>query len=215
MVLLLARGACAGECDYGSVHAWFQASDGRWENATAHPRLHRGEEFRVKIMVSPTINLQVFFVKLHEFGTPVYEVLEGPTQIEQLFEYRQKLRPNQTFMYQWTLRIRPATYWTHGNAPLELFTQFNRNDTDECQVIFDVITAYIVDEFQGETIEEKNHENHSSQQSPNSFRPGFHYRELLTAVLVLCLFMKLKGWMFQKKILQPRAATKGNNKKNR
>ena len=118
----------AGECNYGSVHAWFRTSDGEWENATAHPWLKRGESFEIKTVVTAKADLQVFFVKLHEFGTPVFEVVEGPTMMEQLLECRQNILSDQTFTYVWKMRVRSDTTWVNGYGPLEVFVQFNKND---------------------------------------------------------------------------------------
>jgi sarcinarray family protein len=215
LVLLMVPVAAAGECRYGSVHAWFYASDGCWKNATAHPVLKRGEEFQIKVTVSTTADLQAFFMKLHEFGTPVYEVLTGPTQIEQLLEYRQNILSNQTFTYQWILRVRPTTSWTHGIAPLEVFTQFNSNDSDECQVVFDVITASIVDGPLGDHVRENNSENHSSRTTFGGHLPGVQVGGLLAAFLVLPLLMKVKNRLFLKNIVRNRSVIQGVAKKRR
>jgi sarcinarray family protein len=141
--LLLVPSGSAGECPYGVVHAWFHAPGNGWENATAHPSLHQGEEFIIKVEVLVTSSLQVFFLKLHEFGTPVYEVLDGPSRMEQLLVVREGLIANQRFVYQWTVRVRQGTTWVDGLAPLEVFVQFNCNDDEVGQVDFDVLTAYI------------------------------------------------------------------------
>jgi len=133
------------ECDYGSAQAWFRLSDGPWENATAHPVLKRGEPFEIKLIITVKTELQQFFVKLHEFGTPVYEVINGPMRMEQLLEYKQ-VTAGRCFTYTWRMKVRSQTTWVNGFAPLEVFVQFNKNDTDEMRISFDVITAFILDQ---------------------------------------------------------------------
>ncbi len=183
----------AGECSYGSVQAWFRKTSGdEWENATAHPVLKRGESFEIKIVVTANADLQVFFVKLHEFGTPVFEVVDGPTMIEQLLEYRQNILSDQTFTYVWTMRVISDTTWVNGYGPLEVFVQFNKNNTAEYHVGFDVITAFIVDELWEGYIQENISENHSSETIHGGGLPGFEVGGMFIAVFLLWIFMRLR-----------------------
>jgi sarcinarray family protein len=185
----------AGECSYGSVHAWFRTSDGEWENATAHPWLKRGESFEIKTVVTAKADLQVFFLKLHEFGTPVFEVVKGPTMMEQLLECRQKISSDQTFTYVWKMRVRSDTTWVNGYGPLEVFAQFHKNDTDEYRVNFDVITAFIVDELWEGYLQENISENHSSETIHGGGLPGFEVGGIFIVVFLLCIFIRLKEKM--------------------
>ena len=185
----------AVECSYGSVHAWFRTSDGEWENATAHPLLKRGESFEIKTVVTIKTVIQVFFLKLHEFGTPVFEVLEGPIAMEQLLECRQNILSNQTFTYVWKMRVRSDTTWVNGYGPLEVFAQFNKNDTTEYRVGFDVITAYIVDELWEGSSKENISENHSSETINGGRLPSFDVGGMFIAVFLLCIFMRLREKM--------------------
>ena len=182
----------AVECSYGSVHAWFRTSDGEWENATAHPLLKRGESFEIKTVVTIKTVIQVFFLKLHEFGTPVFEVLEGPIAMEQLLECRQNILSNQTFTYAWKMRVRSDTTRVNGYGPLEVFAQFNKNDTTEYRVGFDVITAYIVDELWEGYLKENISENHSSETINGGKLPGFEVRGMFIAVFLLYVFTRLR-----------------------
>jgi sarcinarray family protein len=181
----------ASECSFGSVHAWFRSSDDEWENATAHPLLKRGEAFEIKIVVTTKTDLQVFFLKLHEFGTPVYEVLKGPTAMEQLLECRQKILSNQTFSYVWEMQVRSDTTWVNGYAPLEVFTQFNKNDTAEHRMSFDVITAFINGDLWEQYAQENISENLSSQHIQNNTLSGFEFEGIIIAVFLFCFFLRL------------------------
>lgn len=137
----------AADCAYGAVHAWFRSSEGIWENATAHPVLQRGEPFEIKIRIQIKTDLRVVYLKLHEFGTPAYEVIEGPSIMEQLLEHWRPTLDNQTTIYHWKLRVRINTSWVNGNSPLEVYVQFTKNDADDASVMFDVVNAYILDEL--------------------------------------------------------------------
>ena len=182
----------AVECSYGSVHAWFRTSDGEWENATAHPLLKRGESFEIKTVVTIKTVIQVFFLKLHEFGTPVFEVLEGPIAMEQLLECRQNILSNQTFTYVWKMRVISDTTWVNGYGPLEVFAQFHKNDTDEYRVNFDVITAFIVDELWEGYLQENISENHSSETIHGGKLPDFEVGGMFIVVFLLCIFTRLR-----------------------
>ena len=182
----------AAECNYGSVHAWFRSSGCEWQNATAHPWLKRGESFEIKIVVTTKTDLQVFFLKLHEFGTPVFEVVEGPTLMEQFLECRQKISSDQTFSYSWKMRVKADTTWVNGYGPLEVFVQFNKNDTAEYRVDFDVITAFIVDELWQDYLQENISENHSSETIHGGGLPSFEGGGMFILVFLLCVFTRLR-----------------------
>lgn len=154
----------AGVCPYGSVHAWLRTSDGEWENATAHPMLKRGESFEIKIMVGIKTDLQVFYLTLHEFGTPVYEVITGPSTMEQLLEQWGPTHPDQSWTYVWKMRVRANTSWVNGYSPLEVYVQFTKNDDDDSSVTFDILNAFIVDGLWEHYSQETDNENFSSQQ---------------------------------------------------
>jgi sarcinarray family protein len=180
----------AGECCYGVVHAWFRYQDRGWENATAHPCLSRGDVFVIHVEVVATMSLQMFFVKLHEFGTPVFEVLTGSTQMEQLLECRQQITAGQRFSYQWTIRVRPETSWVSGYAPLEVFVQFNINDSAACQVDFDVVTAYILDEAGNGSGREPTIEPLGSERLKGNGLPGCGDVEMITVMVLLVVLWK-------------------------
>lgn len=181
----------AGECPYGSVHAYFRLPDREWINATAHPQLLRGEPFEIKVNITISCDLIGLFLKLHEFGTPVYEVLTGPSAIEEIFSCGSHEKINQTSMYIWKLRVRPNTTWTNGYGPLEIFTQFKKTDKDSCKVSFDIITAYISDELWKQNPQQNNNALHLTEK-PYEQIPGFTIAELLILVIVLILFLTRK-----------------------
>jgi sarcinarray family protein len=135
----------AGGCAYGSVQAWFRTTEGVWVNATAHPSLHRGESFEIKVRVNIATDLRVVYLKLHEFGTPVYEGITGPSTMEQFLENWELTMSNQSWTSVWNMRVKANTSWVNGSSPLELYVQFTKNDYDDASVMFDILNAFIVD----------------------------------------------------------------------
>jgi sarcinarray family protein len=153
----------AGECAYGSVDAWFRTSNTDWENATAHPILKRGESFEMKILVRIKTDLRVVYVTLHEFGTPVFEVITGPSTMEQLLEHWGLTDSDQPMIYVWKMRVRVNTTWVNAYSPLELFVQFTKDDDDDSSVSFDVMNAFVIDELWENYSQEPPNESNSSQ----------------------------------------------------
>jgi sarcinarray family protein len=186
----------AVESSFGSVHAWFRLHSNSWENATGHPQLQRGEAFEIKIEITPKTDLQVFFLKIHEFGTPVFEVVEGPTRIEQILECRQHLLSHHTCSYMWKMRVRPDTTWVNGYAPLEVFAQFNKNDSSSDSVNFDVVVAYVVDElWEGYTMKNSSKVDIEANSHRNGL-PGFEITGILIAIFVWCSLKRMKNKTF-------------------
>ena len=180
----LCNSGCAGDCEYGMVHAQIQTIQGRWENATTHLLLHPGERFRLKVTVTVKTSLSAFFLKIHEFGTPVFNVVDGPTEMEQILSYRKPMDADQTYTFFWTISVLLNTSWFDGYAPLEIFVQFTKNETDEAIVNFDAIIAYITSETQ----DEMNYDD-----PPIDDRTSDVYKKdcsvIFKTIPVLCLFL--------------------------
>lgn len=184
--------AIAAECDYGIVNASVRTTEGIWKPATMHPVLRRNESFDIQITIIAKTALQVVFLKLHEFGTPVFEVLTGPAAIGHLLENRGKISAKETFLYSWKVRVRPDTPWVNGYAPLEVFVQFNTNDSDERRITFDVLTAYIVDgpwENQAQDVSLKNNPSH---QMPGENQSSLEFSLMIIGVCFLCVCIRLR-----------------------
>jgi sarcinarray family protein len=192
MIPLMVPATAAGDCRYGSVHAWFQDSTSVWQNATAHPMLRPGQTFQIKIIATMTRASKMFFLKLHEFGTPVYEVLSGPMRLDELLKHQGIIQANESYTYTWTLRVRPTTTWIQASAPLEVFTQFNINDSESCEIDFDVINAYIQPGYPrtSEVPQEIKHDASYSHQGQYLLRPFWREPLLMIMMFVVLLFLK-------------------------
>jgi len=183
----------AGECSYGSMYAWFRRDNEEWQNATAHPTLKLGEEFDVKVVITAKTDLSVIFFKLREFGTPVFEVLDGPTSMDEILECGRSMKTGDNFTYIWRVHVKLDAKWVNAYGPLEVFIQFNKNDHDHCTVYFDVITAYVANEYW---------ENYNAttntidNESVKYNMPGFGFLVFLLAVCILVFLRQKKFVLF-------------------
>lgn len=189
--MCIAPVCCAGTCAYGSAYAWFKGADGGWVNATAHPLLRRGEPFEIRIVVTTSTDLCMLYIKLHEFGTPVYEVIEGPTAMEQLLECRHLVKSGQSFTYVWKMKVRQNTSWVNAYAPLEVFVQFNKNDSMIARIHFDVITAYVIDEPRVDDAWEPIQKGGSSNEPNQRTFPVFDAAGVLVIVSFFAIALRL------------------------
>jgi sarcinarray family protein len=135
--------AAGAENDYGIVKAWFNG-----QNATVNGiQLKIGEPVELKIEVVSKINGQVF-IKLKEPGySKAFNVLNGPSkQDESIDNY--DITADWSRTYTWT--ITPNGAWKNGNAPINIFVQFNKivNGKLKGDKIFQFTIAnpYILDE---------------------------------------------------------------------
>lgn len=173
----------AGGCDYGSLYAWFRKDGNEWQNATVHPTLKLGEEFEIKVTATAKKDLAGMSLQIDEFGTPVFEVVDGPSVVGEWIDWI-NLKTNDTFTYIWKIRVRTNTTWVEGYAPLEVFSQFDKEYDQNCKVSFDVITAYILDELWDGYTEDNGNSNDSGNGTNGT--PGFEFLAILIAsVLVL------------------------------
>jgi sarcinarray family protein len=195
LLVLTASPSNAGDCAYGSVKAWFRASGGEWLNATAHPMLHRGETFDIKISVTVTTDLLVVYVKLHEFGTPVYEVISGPSRMEQILEHKESFDGDHSWTLNWTMRVRANTSWVNGSSPLEVFVQFTKNQDDDATVTFDIINAYILHSLWVQYPLETNRNDTRPQEEPAQLPAPSLCDSMMVIVLICLLFFR--PWRLQ------------------
>ena len=132
----------AGSCSYGSCSAWIRTDNDSWQPATIHPQLHPGGTLEIIVVLTPSIPTSGVFCKLHEFGTPVYETVHGPSAINTVICCGDTL-PGVNLTYHWVVRVLPNTCWINGTAPLEVFAQFSKSDTDAETLSFDALCAFI------------------------------------------------------------------------
>lgn len=130
--------ASAAENEYGIVKAWFNGM-----NATAEGiELKVGEPAEVKVEIISKIDGDVSF-KLYEPGfTRAFKIIDGPSDIEKWIDIS---NINTTWSKTYTWTVTPSGAWKNGNAPLNIFVQFNKGMKDK-KIDFSIANPYILDE---------------------------------------------------------------------
>ncbi|CAG1007594.1 MAG: sarcinarray family MAST domain-containing protein [Candidatus Methanoperedens sp.] len=125
------------ENEYGIVRAWFNG-----ENATVEGiQLKIGETGEVKVEVLSKINGDIS-LKLKEPGTTrAFNVLNGPSKQDEWID--SKIENGSLKTYIWT--ISPNGVWKNGNAPINIFVQFNKGMNNK-KIQFTIANPYILDE---------------------------------------------------------------------
>lgn len=130
----------AEENEYGIVKAWFNG-----ENATVETingiQLKIGERVDVKVELISKINGDIS-LKLKEPGTTqAFNVVNGPSKQDEWIDL--KIENGVTKTYIWT--ITPNGAWKNGNAPINIFVQFNKGMNNK-KIQFTIANPYILDE---------------------------------------------------------------------
>jgi sarcinarray family protein len=142
VLLLNFQLANASENDYGSVKAWFNG-----KNATVvGVELKVGEPAEVKVEVTSKIN-GIVALELNEPGvTKAFEVSGPSKQDESIINYNVTNGWSKTY----TWKITPNGAWKNGNAPINIFVQFNKiingKQKGDKKIQFTIANPYILDE---------------------------------------------------------------------
>jgi sarcinarray family protein len=136
----------AEENDYGIVKAWFNEKNATIETIEGL-KLKIGEPVELKIEVISKINGNVY-IKLMEPGTTkAFDIISGPSKQDERID-------NLGIVTGWsrnlTWIITPNGAWKNGNAPLNIFVQFNNivngKLKGEKKFQFTIANPYILDE---------------------------------------------------------------------
>jgi len=130
----------AEENEYGIVKAWFNG-----ENATVETingfQLKIGEPVDVKVELISKINGDIS-LKLKEPGTTqAFNVVNGPSKQDEWIDLEIENGVAKTYI--WT--ITPNGAWKNGNAPINIFVQFNKGMNNK-KIQFTIANPYILDE---------------------------------------------------------------------
>jgi len=182
-ILLICIFNCtAAENEYGTVFAWFNE-----EPATAEGIVLKiNEPFTVKATVESKIDGFVF-VKLSEPGvTTAYEVIEGPSEIDEFID-NMNIESGWKTTYIW--KLKPNGDWTNGNAPINLFVQFNKAHDDVQKIRFTVANPQILDEqYSGFNIFPTTTDPSSTNQTSPLGSPGFEVVGALLGILLAVVY---------------------------
>jgi len=171
----------AAENQYGIVQAWCNN-----EPSTVNGiEVRIGEPIEIRVEVISKINGFVG-LELNEPGvTKSYDVISGPSDFDEgIFDY--DVAPNWKKEYSWT--IVPNGKWTNGNAPINLYVQFNQAIDEVEQVQITIANPYILDEQYSGPTPKPTHDPKSTDQPPSSEGlPGFGVVAALMGVAAVVL----------------------------
>jgi len=151
------------ENNYGIVNAWYNGQEATVENV----QLKIGEPAEIKVEVTSKINGHVIVKLINPLVTESYEVISGPSLIDQRID-NLNIESGWHETYIWT--IKPTGKWINGNAPINLYVQFNEAYDESERVQFTIANPYILDEqYSGPAPTDPS----STDQLPSQGSPGF------------------------------------------
>lgn len=128
----------AAENDYGIVKAWFDR-----KNATVEDiQLKIGQPVEVKVEVISKIKGDVLLILREPGVTKAFNVVNGPSKEDDRVD-NLKVESGWSKTYTWT--VAPSGAWKNGNAPINIFVQFNKG-MDNRIIQFTIANPYILDE---------------------------------------------------------------------
>ena len=184
-ILLICISNCtAAENEFGIVRAWSNDEPATVEGMV----LKINEPFTVKVTIESKIDGNIY-VRLSEPGvTNAYEVIEGPSEIDEFID-NMKIESGWKTTYIW--KLKPNGDWTNGNAPINLFVQFDQSFDDIRKVQFTIANPHILDEkYLGFNIipTRTTTDPSSPNQSPSQGSPGFGVAGALLGILLAVVY---------------------------
>ena len=185
-LLIFISNCTAAENDFGIVYAW--SND---EPATVEGMILKiNEPFTVKVTIESKIDGKIG-VQLYEPGvTNAYEVVEGPSEID---EFIKNLNIESGWKTTYVWKIKPNGDWTNGNAPVNLFVQFNKAHDDVRMIDFTIANPHILDkQYSGFNIipTRTTTDPSSTDQAPSQGSPGFGVAGALLGIALVLLGRK-------------------------
>jgi len=174
----------AAENEFGIVNAWYNNEPATVEGIN----LKINEPFTVKATIESEIDGHIS-VRLYEPGvTNAYEIIEGPSEIDEFID-NMDITSGWKTTYSW--KIKPNGDWIDGNAPINLFVQFNKAHDDVRMVDFTITNPYILDEQYSGSTPKPTPDPKSTDQPPSSEGlPGFGVVVALMGVTAVVLITK-------------------------
>ena len=164
------------ENKYGIVNAWYNGQ----EATVREIQLNVGEPAEIKVEVSSKIDGHVIIKIVNPLKTESYEVVSGPSLIDESID-NLFIKSGWHETYIWT--IKPTGKWTNGNAPLNLYVQFNEAYDEYERVQFTIVNPYVLDEqYSGPT--HTTADPSSTNQSSSQGSPGFGVVGALLGILL-------------------------------
>ncbi len=171
------------ENEYGIVNAWYNGEEATVKGV----QLKIGEPAEIKVEVSSKIDGHVIVKIVNPLKTESYEVVSGPSLIDESID-NLFIKSGWNETYIWI--IKPTGKWTNGNAPINLFVQFNEA-YDEYEIVkFTIANPHILDEqFSGfkSTPTRTASDPSSTDHPPSQGSPGFGVAGALLGIVLVMM----------------------------
>jgi len=189
----------AAECEYGSVEAFFSKDGENWQKATVqNSTLKRGEAFFIKAYIRSKINLSSIDIKIWETGenskfNSTFKLIEGFDCFFSFYDIY-PIKKDDNLTYIWQFNVKHNTKWFNGNAPLNLFVQFDKNEEVNEQVSFTIVNFFIKkDVFHNNSDLEIKEENSDINYDKTNYKSAFlGLFSFLILILVIAVIYKRK-----------------------
>ncbi len=169
------------ENEYGIVNAWYNGEEATVKGV----QLKIGEPAEIKVEVSSKIDGHVIVKIVNPLKTESYEVVSGPSLIDESID-NLFIKSGWNETYIWI--IKPTGKWNNGNAPLNLYVQFNEAYDEYERVQFTIVNPYILDEHYSVPAPTRTTIDPSStDQPPSQGSPGFGVAGALLGIALVVL----------------------------
>ena len=174
------------ENDFGIVNAWYNGQ----EATVRDVQLKIGEITEIKVEVTSKINGHIFVKLTNPLKTESYEIISGPSVFNKRID-NLNIESNWTKIYIW--KIKPTGEWTDGNAPINLYVQFNKDYDDVERVEFTIANPIILNEQYSDSSPSHTTTDQSSpDQSQSNSSPSFGIIAALLSVALVVMWRQRK-----------------------
>jgi sarcinarray family protein len=183
-ILLISISNCtAAENEFGIVTAWSNDEPATVEGMV----LKINEPFTVKVTIESKIDGNIYVLLSEPGVTTAYEVIEGPSEMD---EYIDNMNIESGWKTTYIWKLKPNGDWTNGNAPINLFVQFNNAHDDVRKIRFTIANPHILDEqYSGFNIIpiRTATDPSSTDQPPSQGSPGFGVAGALLGIALVMM----------------------------
>jgi sarcinarray family protein len=182
IILLISISNCtAAENEFGIVTAWSNDEPATVEGMV----LKINEPFTVKATIESKIDGNIYVLLSEPGVTTAYEVIEGPSEID---EYIDNINIESGWKTTYIWKLKPNGDWTNGNAPINLFVQFNKAHDDVKKIRFTIANPHILDEqYSGPAPTRTTADPSSTEQPPSQGSPGFGVAGALLGIALVVM----------------------------
>ncbi len=183
VICFLIQISTAGENEYGIVKSWYDNQPATVEGVG----LKINESVEIKVEVTSKVDASFIDIVLCEPGvTKSFIVISGPSDFEEWIS-EDDIKSGWIKAYTWT--ICPNGNWVGGNAPINIFVQFNKEIGDVLKIQYSIANPYILDEqYSGYNPFHTTTTSSSTNKSQSNSSPSFGIIGALLSVALVVMW---------------------------